>query len=461
MTPFVLPAASLALAPEVSLAVIAFLVLAEGFFSGSELALVSADRAAIRAAKEEGGRMGRLLGGFLEEPERILTTTLIGNNLCVVSSTTVFGLMLADILSKGSGSVHNTQLLTVLFLSPVLVLFGELVPKSIFRRYSARLAPVVIHPLTWLSYGLFPMISATRFLSLGILRLLGAPDDGAMAVSRDELLLLLKRGEGSKPNGEDDGEIEEEELKMIRRIFDFPAVTAKEVMVPLIDVSAVEESASLEEAARLFVETGFSRLPVFKERVDNIVGVLHAMDALQAFAFIQRYSVRGKEAMVSRLMRPVSYVPPNQKVEQLLESLQRQRHSLAVVVDEWGGAEGVITVEDILEEILGEIEDEHDAANADIRKRGEQEYLVAARTEVDHLNETLGDIIPPGDYETVAGFLIAELGRIPDSGEVIETDGAVLTVVKASERLVEEVQILLKSSGNETTEESQTDPGSH
>ena len=461
MTPFALPATSLALAPEVSLAVIACLVLAEGFFSGSELALVSADRAAIRAAKEEGGRTGRLLGGFLEEPERILTTTLIGNNLCVVSSTTVFGLMLADILSKGSGSVHNTQLLTVLFLSPVLVLFGELVPKSIFRRYSARLAPIVIHPLTWLSYGLFPMISATRFLSLGILRLLGAPDDGAMAVSRDELLLLLKRGEGSKPNGEDEGEIEEEELKMIRRIFDFPEVTAKEVMVPLIDVSAVKESVSLEEAARLFVETGFSRLPVFKERVDNIVGVLHAMDALQAFSFIQRYSVRGKAAMVSRLMRPVSYVPPNQKVEQLLESLQRQRHSLAVVVDEWGGAEGVITVEDILEEILGEIEDEHDAANADIKQRGEQEYLVAARTEVDHLNETLGDIIPPGDYETVAGFLIAELGRIPDSGEVIETDGSVLTVVKASERVVEEVQILLKSSGDEATEESQTEPGSH
>jgi CBS domain containing-hemolysin-like protein len=165
--------------------------------------------------------------------------------------------------------------------------------------------------------------------------------------------------------------------------------------------------------------------------------------------------------MVSRLMRPVSYVPPNQKVEQLLESLQRQRHSLAVVVDEWGGAEGVITVEDILEEILGEIEDEHDAANADIKQRGEQEYLVAARTEVDHLNETLGDIIPPGDYETVAGFLIAELGRIPDSGEVIETDGSVLTVVKASERVVEEVQILLKSSGDEAAEESQTEQGSH
>ena len=450
-----------ALAPEVSLVVIALLVLAEGFFSGSELALVTADRAAIRAAKKEGGRTGRLLGGFLEEPERILTTTLIGNNLCVVSSTTVFGLMLAGVLGDNPGPAYNTQLLTVLFLSPVLVLFGELVPKSIFRRYSARLAPVVIHPLTWLSYGLSPMISATRFLSRGILRLLGAPDEGAMAVSRDELLLLLKRGEGNTTTGEDDGEIEEEELKMIRRIFDFPEVTAKEVMVPLIDVSAVEESAPLEEAASLFVETGFSRLPVFKERVDNIVGVLHAMDALQAFSFMKRYTVRGKADMVARLMRPVSYVPPNQKVELLLEALQHQRHSLAVVVDEWGGAEGVITVEDILEEILGEIEDEHDAANPLIRQRGEREYLVAARTEVDHLAETLGDIIPPGDYETVGGFLIAELGRIPDMGEAIETEGAVLTVVGATERVVEEVQVLLKDVVADDNDEGPAGQGSH
>jgi len=440
--PIVTPAAGLSLPPEFGLPIIALLVLTEGFFSGSELALVSADRASIRAEKEQRGRTGKLLAGFLEEPDRILTTTLIGTNACTVSATTVFGLMLATTL--GVEGVENTEVLTVLLLSPVILLFGELIPKSIFRRYSSRLAPVVIHPLTWVSYGLSPLVSATRFLSLGILKLVGAPNDGAMAVSRDELRLLLKRGEGATSAGESQEDIEAEELKMIRRIFDFPEVTSKEVMVPLIDVVALEEGASLEEAAALFAETGYSRLPVFKERVDNIVGVLHAMDALQAFAFMTRYTVRGKDAMVARLMRPVSYVPPNQKVEQLLESLQHQRHSLAVVVDEWGGAEGVITVEDILEEILGEIEDEHDATSSDIRPCGDHEYLVSGRTEVDRFVEVLGDAIPAGPYETVAGFLIGQLGRIPDMSEIVECPQAVFTVVRATERAVEEVHVQLR-----------------
>jgi CBS domain containing-hemolysin-like protein len=447
VTPLLLatPVSGLVLSPELGLPIIGLLVLAEAFFSGSELALVSADRVAIRAAKEDGGRTARMLAGFLEAPERILTTTLIGTNLCVVSATTVFGLMLVGMLGgSDAGSAHNTELLTVLFLSPVLLLFGELIPKSIFRRYSGRMAPLVIHPLTWLSYALFPLVAAMSFISTGILRLVGAGDKDAMAVSRDELRLLLERGEGGENADEGAEGIEEEELKMIRRIFDFPAVTAKEVMVPLIDVSAIGESSTLEEASECFIETGFSRLPVFKERVDNIVGVLHAMDVLQAFSFMRRYTVRGKTALVSRLMRPVSYVPPNQKVEQLLEALQHQGHSLAVVVDEWGGAEGVITVEDILEEILGEIEDEHDATTDDIRSCGEREYLATGRTEVDHLVEVLGDAIPPGDYETVAGFLIGQLGRIPDMGESIETQNAVFTVVRATERLIEEVHIRLR-----------------
>ena len=433
-----------ALPVEVGLPIIALLVLAEGFFSGSELALVSADRVAIRAAKEDGGRTARLLAGFLEAPERILTTTLIGTNLCVVSATTVFGLMLATLLTgTETNSAHNTELLTVVFLSPVLLLFGELIPKSLFRRYSARLAPLVIHPLTFLSYVLFPLVAATSFISTRILRLVGAGDDDPMAVSREELRLLLERGEGEPAADEGTEGIEEEELKMIRRIFDFPAVTAKEVMVPLIDVSALEDSATLEEASDRFIETGFSRLPVFGERIDNIVGVLHAMDVLQAFSFMRRDAVRGKTALVSRLMRPVSYVPPNQKVEQLLESLQHQRHSVAVVVDEWGGAEGVITVEDILEEILGEIEDEHDATSSDIRPCGDHEYLVSGRTEVDRFIEVLGDTIPAGSYETVAGFLIGQLGRIPDMGEILECPEAVFTVVRATERAVEEVHVRL------------------
>ena len=411
--------------PEVALPIIFVLVLLEGFFSGSELALVSADRVAIRAGRDKGGRTATMLARFLEEPERILTTTLIGTNLSVVSATTVFGLMLADTLSGGHGA--RTELLTVALLSPVLLLFGELIPKSVYRRYSRNLAPVVIHPLTWLSLLLFPVVGTVRWLTAGLLKLVGAEEGGPMAVSRDELRLLLERGEGE--------EIEQEERRMITRIFDFPDTTAKEVMVPLIDIRAIDEEATLAEATLDFIDSGHTRLPIFHERVDDIVGVLHAMDVLRA---------EDPTRPVSELRRPITYVPPTAKVEALVAELQRQQHAIAIVVDEYGGAEGMITVEDILEEIVGEIEDEHDEPEQEIRKRGEREYLVSARTEVDRLAEELDVGIPEGDYETLAGFLLDRFGRIPVQGDSAETEGAVFTVVTASDRVIEEVQVVLK-----------------
>jgi putative hemolysin len=411
--------------PVVALPLIGLLLLLEGFFSGSELALVSVDKVTVRAQRDSGGRSIRMLARFFEEPEQILTTTLIGTNVCVVSSTTVFGLMLAGLL--GEGADGRTELLTVLCLSPLLLVFAELVPKSVYRRYSDRLAPLVIHPLTWLSYALFPIVGLVRGLTTTMLAMLGVQDRGMMAISRDELRLLLERGEGE--------EIEVEERRMIRRIFDFPEVTAKEVMVPLIDIDALPETATLKEAADKFLETGHSRLPVFHERVDDITGVLHAMDVL---------AEDKPDRPVCELAKPVSYVPPTQKVERLMDSLQRNRYGIAVVVDEYGGAEGMITVEDILEEIVGEIEDEHDEREQEILQRADGEFLVSARAEVDHLNEELDVEIPEGDYETVGGFLLEWFGRIPRRGDQARTERATLTVVSATDRVIEEIRIVLK-----------------
>ena len=412
------------MSPVIALPIIGLLLLLEGFFSGSELALVSADKVEIRAKRATGNRTIRMLARFLEEPERILTTTLIGTNVCTVSSTTVFGLMLAR--SLGEGAEGRTGLLTVLLLWPVMLVFAEMIPKSVYRQYSDRLAPIVIHPLTWLSHLLFPLVGLVRGLTRALLSVLGVPDRGLMAVSRDELRLLLEEGDGE--------EIEQDEVRMIRRIFDFPELTAKEVMVPLIDIIAIDETAAVADAAAMFVETGHSRLPVFHERVDDIVGVLEAMDVL---------GHSDRATPVIELKRPVTYVPPTQKVEQLMGTLQRQRLGMAIVVDEYGGAEGMITVEDILEEIVGEIEDEHDEREQEILRQSEKEFLVSARAEVDRLNEELEVEIPEGDYETLAGFLLERFGRIPRQGDTIETDCAVLTVMTASDRVIEEVRIVL------------------
>ncbi len=409
-------------------------IVLQGFFSGSELALVSADRVRIRAEQESGGRSAKLLGRFLEDPERILTTTLIGTNLCVVSATTLFAALAHQL---ASGSAVQAEVLTVLVLAPILLLFGELIPKSVYRRYSSKIAPVVIHPLTWLSFGLSPLVIIVRQVSSVLLKLVGGKGHSGMAVSREELRLLMQFDSNNQREGSNEGDeevIEETEREMIHRIFAFPEVIVREVMRPLIDVVAISEDSTLQQAADIFLESGYSRIPVYHERVDDIIGVLRARDLLREDL--------GRRN-ITNLIRGVPYVPDTQKVDQLLTSLQRKRQGMAVVVDEYGGAQGLVTIEDILEEIVGEIEDEHDEPAPDIHQRGEFEYIVSARVEVDRLNEHLAIELAQGSYETLGGYLLEHLGQIPRAGDQHRTGQAVFTIVSATSRVVEKVQIVL------------------
>ncbi len=408
------------------LGLIALCLLAQAFFSGSELALVSADRVGIRARRDQGSRRAALLALFLEEPERILTTTLIGTNLCVVSSSTLVAYLLTEKLGRHEGW------LVVVVLAPLVLVLGEIVPKSLARRYADQLAPLLIQPIWAVSLALFPVSLVVRGVTRAAFRLLGAEAEGPSHMTREELRLLLERRESA--------EIAEPEREMVRRIFEFPEVTVGDVMRPLIDVTAIDERVPLTHAVVVFKESGFSRVPVFRERVDNIVGVLHALDVV--------YEV-DQERRVATIMRPVTYVPPTQRVDRLLAELQRQRRGLAIVVDEYGGAEGLVTMEDILEEIVGEIDDEHGVPTAEIKRRGEKEWLVSARTPVERLNEEVGAQIPEGDYETISGYLLARLGRIPRAGEVVETEWAVITVVSGDARVIEDVQIVLKGAGTD------------
>jgi CBS domain containing-hemolysin-like protein len=405
-------------------------VLAEGFFSGSEIALVSADKMTIRTLREQGTVTGKRLGKFLDDPEGILTTTLIGTNVSTVSATTVGALLLRDHWGNDDG------FLVVLILFPIILLFGELIPKSAYRMHATRIAQIVVHPLFILSTVFGPVIAIVRAMTRRLEAAVGASGTTG-GVSREELRLLLEHRKSE--------EIEEEEKDMIDRIFDFNEVTVKEVMRPLIDVVAVERSKGLEEAVDKLQESGYSRLPVFAERVDDIVGVLWAMDVL----FLE--TIAGTAGDIAR---PVHYVPENQKVAELLTDRRLKRSGLAVVVDEYGGAQGLVTVEDILEEIVGEIEDEHDEPEDDIQQRGEREFRVSARIEVDRLNETLSLGIPEGDgdYETLAGFLLHRFGRIPRIGHQTAVPGAVLTIASCTSRAIDEVDIAVQATPDEPPE---------
>jgi CBS domain containing-hemolysin-like protein len=394
----------------------------QGFFSGSELALVSADRIRIRQRAAAGDRAARLLESFYAAPQPLLATTLLGTSLAVVTSTVAVTLAL---LARG-----QPEWLPVAILSPTLLTFGEVIPKTLFQQNADRIAPRVVGPLWLLSRVLAPLWYVVGRMTLAITSWLGVPEPRAL-VTREELELLLKSPPGGAAR---EGEITEGERRMIRNIFEFGETTADDVMVPLSEVFALPETATLEVAAREALDKRHSRIPIYRERVDQVVGILHAFELLRAGA---------REGTVGELVRPPIFVPEGQPAVDLLVRLQRERQGMAVVVDEYGGAVGVVTIEDILEEIVGEIEDEHDRAEPlPIRSDGLGVWRVRARTPIEQVNATLKLQLPEGeDYESIGGLMLAELKRIPRTGERVKVGGVTLEVVTANERAIEEIRV--------------------
>lgn len=407
-----------------ALVVSAVCLVIEMFFAAAELSVISCDRIALRKDAEAGLRAAVLLERFLDNKSRFLATTLLGTQLAVVVSTVNMTYALHKLFGP-----QRTELYLLLGLTPILVIFGEIVPKTIGQQSADRWARRLVYPLyaASLAFGLL-VWPLTRTTSL-IMKRLGVTE--RKLVTREELEALLKVPAARMKRGE----ITEGERSMISRIFDFTDTTAADVMVPLSDVVALAETADLATAARQIEETQYTRFPVYRERVDRVVGTVHAFDVLKAGR---------SEAKLGSLARAPIFVPGNQPAVDLLVELQRARQGMAIVVDEYGGAVGLATIEDILEEIVGEIHDEHDEASPKIRKEAEGVWRVAARTPVGEVNRQLRLDLPEGEeYESMAGLVLEKLRHIPREGESVRFGGVLIKVVKANERAVEEVQIRL------------------
>jgi putative hemolysin len=397
-------------------------LLLEMFFAAAELSVISCDRILLRKDADAGMRSAQLLERFLENKQRFLATTLLGTQLSVIVSTVTMTYALHKVVS-----MHRAELYLLVCLTPVLVIFGEIVPKTIGQQSADRWARRLVYPL-WLASNLFvPVVGPLTKLATWVMRRLGVPE--RKLVTREELEALLK------VPGSHRGEITEGERRMISRIFDFTDTTVDHVRVPLSDVVALAETADLATAARQIEETQYTRFPVYRERVDRIVGTVHAFDILKAGRSDQR---------IGMLARAPIFVPPNQPAVDLLVELQRSRQGMAIVVDEYGGAVGVATIEDILEEIVGEIEDEHDVAPTAIRKEADGVWRVNARTSVKEVNRQLRLELPEGEeYESMGGLVLEILRHIPREGESVRFGTVLVKVVKANERAVEEVQVRL------------------
>lgn len=399
------------------LAAVAACVVMQACFSGSEMAIVSSDRLALRARAEDGDGAAERVLRMLENPARLVGTCLIGTNMATIAGATLLAHWL-----EGRGDVP--PLVVVAIYTPITIMFAEMVPKSLFQQHATALAPVVARPLSALAVALTPAIWAIERVSQMFMRALGVPDAEIHTVRREDIKLLLDTATHT--------DIHSEEKEMILRVFHFSETTVADAMVPLIEVVGVPETATCAEAAALMVEQGFSRMPVYRRRIDRIVGQVVHSDLLFA---------PDDSAPVSTVMREVTFVPETQRVERLFYELRRKRQRLAVAVDEYGGAIGMISIEDILEEIVGDIEDEFDGNRPLVRRAGEREWIASGRVEGEDLKAVTGFDMPDGDYETLAGFLLARMGHVPAVGERLSYGTWVFTVTSANERAILEVSV--------------------
>jgi putative hemolysin len=404
--------------PAGPLIIIAVCIVTQGFFSGAEMALVNANRAGLKAKADDGDVGAARALVLLSEEERLLGTCLIGTNLSVVTSSTATASLWAS-LGVAEG------LTTTLTLLPFVLIFGEALPKTVFQWHATTLAPLLAGPLTAFQVLFAPALWLVSNWGRALSLLTGG--SGRAFVTRDDLKSLLE--------GSDNSTIALENRKIIQRVLALNEKPVIDCMTPLIRVHALDEDSPVDEAVAVATRTGHSRLPVYRERVDNLVGYALHLDLL--------YATDGQRPLKD-IMRPIKFVPESKRADQLLNDLRRSGEHLAVIVDEYGGSIGIVTVEDLLEEVVGEIHDERDPNEPAIRRLAEKRWRVPARTWIDEVNQVTGAQLPEGgEYDTVAGLILRRAGRIPEPGETLEIAGAQIRVVEANERAILTVHLML------------------
>lgn len=404
---------------EIVVGIVILSLILQGFFAGSEIALISCDKIKIKALADGGSKSAKLVMSAFSEIEQFISTTLVGINLSLITSTVIMTFYLEH--KYGSGA----ELYTVLILSPLIVIFGQVVPKAVFQKRRNTVVLWAIYPLWIASKIFYPVLWVVNIFTKKMLTLLGSTESAF--ITREELIGVIE-GDTSVPK------VDYKE-RIIKRIFRFSETTVAEIMIPLVHVSALSDESTVGDAVRMIKETGHTRLPIYNNRVDNITGMLHSFYLLGADPYEK----------VKNYARTPYYVPESKLVDELLDEMKEGIAGLAIVVDEYGGAAGIIALEDILEEVVGEIEDEYDKGTRLWRKTAENEYLVNPKIEIDVINDDLGLGIPESDdYETLGGFLLSESGSIPKAGEKIKHKNWQFTIMKATTRSIDEVKLALK-----------------
>ena len=418
-----------------SVLIIIFCVLFSGYFSATETAFSSLNRIRVKNLAEKGDKKAKLVLDLLENFDSLLSTILIGNNIVNIACASVATLLFVRLLGEEQGPSVATIVITI-----VVLIFGEVTPKSIAKENPEKFAMFAAPFLNMLMIILTPF----NFLFIQWKKLISKifHTENDYSITEEELLTIVEEAE-------QEGRIDEQESSLIRSAIEFSEQEAIDILTPRIDIVGVSYDATKEEIAQIFEETNYSRLPVYKESIDHIIGILYQKDF---------YNLDDEETSFEHIIRPAMFITESKKIGELLQELQQKKSHIAIVLDEYGGTTGIVTLEDILEELVGEIWDEHDEVINEIEKISDTEYIVHGSTNLEDLFEVLdmgmkiNEEVEEMEVVTVSGWVMEEvLERIPSKGDVGTWQNLKVTVLEMDENRVEKIKLVIL----EKTEESE------
>jgi CBS domain containing-hemolysin-like protein len=379
------------------------LIFFSGFFSSAETALFSISRAKARHMAKQGGKINQLILKMKDEPHRLLTTILIGNNVVNVGASALATAITIEIVASNAVGIA-TGIMTFLIL-----IFGEIFPKSIAMRNNVLIAKLAILPIYWFSVIFYPFILVLNFIPKLTGKIKRKPH-----ATEEELMTFVEVVE-------EQGQIKEEEKILIHNIFELDDTNTSEIMTPRADMFVIDVNEELD--LKSIVNSGFSRIPVIEDDIDHVIGILNIKD------LFMHQTTSDKPPDIRKIMRPPYFVPETKTVDTLVQLFKKRQHHLAVVVDEHGGVAGLITLEDVLEELVGEITDETDTFEPHIVKKKNNEWVVLGKSDIDEVNAKISMSIPESkEYDTFSGYVLDYIGRIPEENETLEIRGFSVTV---------------------------------
>ncbi|MGQ0569893.1 MAG: hemolysin family protein [Armatimonadota bacterium] len=402
---------------------VGFLLVLLAFFWGAETALFAANRLRLRHLEEKGSASARIALALFQRPARLLSTVLISNNIVNTAIVVVATTTLVAVLGAERGP------LAAFAFATFLLIVVEIVSKSVAARHADRLSLAAARPVSWLSVLLTPIIRILSFITTLLSRPFGGRvQSDAPMVTSEEIQMLVRVGE-------EQGVLEQDEREMIHSIIAFGDTVVREVMVPRVDMVSVEADAPVEELLEIVRTRGHSRVPVYDDNFDNIIGQVHVKDLLSG-------SRDGRLAGTVRdFTRPAFFVPETKRLDELFREMRRKKAHMAIAVDEYGGTAGLVTIEDLLEEIVGPIQDEYDVEEVPIKALNDRVAIVNGAVHLEEVNAALGIALPAGAVDTVGGFVTNLLGHVPAQGERVAYDGVELAVERVDGHRIVQVKI--------------------